>query len=142
MTNAPSSASTKPTSLTRTHTPFLALLHVSTGSQMSGRTDADSRAYLQSDYFPNTSTADVDRIMPQYKRLAALQGDFVNLVALFVHGSRLILCQTFQGPQCPFLQHRASMQNAWSYGAQFPQLIKLFLLTMNKLAPRWANTGK
>ncbi|KZP11779.1 glycosyltransferase family 69 protein [Athelia psychrophila] len=83
-------------------------------------TDADFTAYLQNNYFPAATPADVDRIVrlhpadpaagspfgtgannsiyPQYKRLAVFQGDF-----------------TFQGPRRSFLQHRAALQNAWSY---------------------------
>ncbi|KAF7984603.1 hypothetical protein HWV62_12801 [Athelia sp. TMB] len=80
-------------------------------------TDSEFREWVQSDYFPNATAAELDLIMklypsdpsvgspfgtgnnntlyPQYKRIAAFQGDAV-----------------FQGPRRFFLQHRASLQNA------------------------------
>ncbi|KZP15052.1 alpha beta-hydrolase [Athelia psychrophila] len=83
-------------------------------------TDADFREWVQSDYFPNATTAEIDLILklypsdptvgspfdtgtnntlyPQYKRISAFQGDVV-----------------FQAPRRFYLQHRASLQKAWSY---------------------------
>ncbi|KZP03691.1 carotenoid ester lipase precursor [Athelia psychrophila] len=83
-------------------------------------TDADFEGYIHKYYFPNATTAEVGKILelypsdpssgspfgtglnnsiyPQYKRLAAFQGDFA-----------------FQGPRRLLLQHRASLQHAWSY---------------------------
>ncbi|KAF7976505.1 hypothetical protein HWV62_6309 [Athelia sp. TMB] len=83
-------------------------------------TNSEFREWVQSDYFPNATATDLDLILewyssdpamgspfgtgnnntlyPQYKRIAAFQGDMV-----------------FQGPRRFYLQHRAALQNAWSY---------------------------
>ncbi|ETW78802.1 Esterase/lipase/thioesterase [Heterobasidion irregulare TC 32-1] len=83
-------------------------------------TDADVKDYISSIYLSTASSADVDHLLdlytdditkgspystgilnaitPQFKRLAALQGDVV-----------------FQAPRRFFLKNRADKQNAWSF---------------------------
>ncbi|KZP11774.1 hypothetical protein FIBSPDRAFT_962042 [Athelia psychrophila] len=69
---------------------------------------------------PPFGTGPNNTIYPQYKWLASFQGDFGNPTAAhLVHSLWLILCQTFQGPRQLLLQHRASLQDAQSCGAQF-----------------------
>ncbi|KAF7976786.1 hypothetical protein HWV62_5628 [Athelia sp. TMB] len=87
---------------------------------LKGSTDADFREFLSTVYYPNATSADIDLITglypsdpavgspfgsgdsnvvyPQYKRVAAFQGDVA-----------------FQAPRRFFLQHRAPLQNVWSY---------------------------
>ncbi|KAI0766814.1 Alpha/Beta hydrolase protein [Irpex lacteus] len=94
-------------------------------------TDDEVRAYISSNYFPNATTDEIDQLLelypadlaqgspfdtgdanavtPQFKRLAALQGDLY-----------------FIGPRRFFLQNRSSRQQAWSYlskrGKSLPDL--------------------
>lgn len=91
------------------------LLSIITYQRLSGRTDADFTAYLQNNYFPAATPADVDRIVrlhpadpaagspfgtgannsiyPQYKRLAVFQGDFVSCLGAVDDDCRAWLCQ-------------------------------------------------
>ena len=84
------------------------------------RTDAETKAYIHSNYIPDATSDEVDSLLalypsditqgspygtsilnaitPQYKRLAALQGDLV-----------------FQAPRRFFLQQRSGMQPIWTY---------------------------
>lgn len=88
-------------------------------------TDAEVKDYISSIYLSTASSADVDHLLdlytdditkgspystgilnaitPQFKRLAALQGDVV-----------------FQAPRRFFLKNRADKQNAWSFCASCP----------------------
>lgn len=83
-------------------------------------TNNQTRNYLRSNYLPSASDAQVDQVLqlypedpivgspfdtgianavtPQYKRLAAFQGDLV-----------------FQAPRRFFLEQRSGKQNAWSF---------------------------
>ncbi len=83
-------------------------------------TDDEVHTYISSNYFPNATTDEIDQLLklypadlaqgspfdtgdanavtPQFKRLAALQGDLY-----------------FIGPRRFFLQNRSSRQQAWSY---------------------------
>ncbi|KAF8318770.1 alpha/beta-hydrolase [Clavulina sp. PMI_390] len=87
-------------------------------------TDAQFTAYINQYYLPNGTAAQLaslaaaypqdpsqgspfntgsaNALTPEFKRLAAVQGDLV-----------------FQGPRRWFLQHVASKQNAWVYGKPF-----------------------
>ncbi|KIP02704.1 hypothetical protein PHLGIDRAFT_32096 [Phlebiopsis gigantea 11061_1 CR5-6] len=90
----------------------LSLLNIST--------EAELRSYLTEFYLPNATAAELDQVLalypqdptqgspfdtgllnvlsPQFKRLAALQGDLV-----------------FQAPRRFFLSHRSGKQNTWSF---------------------------
>ena len=83
-------------------------------------TEEQFRTYVQSLWLPNASDDDIDKLMemypsdvregspfdtgtanaltPQYKRIAAFQGDVV-----------------FQGPRRFFVQQRSGEQNIWSF---------------------------
>ncbi|KAI0091261.1 carotenoid ester lipase precursor [Irpex rosettiformis] len=83
-------------------------------------TDEDVHAYISSNYFPDATAAEIDDLLelypddvtlgspfdtgnanviaPQFKRLAAIQGDYL-----------------FQAPRRFLLQNRADRQPAWSY---------------------------
>ena len=84
------------------------------------RTDEEVREFMSSDYLPKSSPADIDRLLvlypqdpalgspfdtgdlneltPQFKRLAALQGDLV-----------------FQAPRRFLLEHRSDKQKAFAF---------------------------
>lgn len=98
-------------------------------SNLNVTTDAEFSAYTKATYLPQGTAAQIaaiaaaypsditqgspfdtgilNALTPQFKRLAAVQGDLV-----------------FQGPRRWFLQHRASLQNSWS-----------FLYKRNKILP-------
>lgn len=84
------------------------------------RTDNEYQAYLQSNYFPTAPESDINQLLqlypqdpaqgspfgtgdlneftPEYKRLAAIQGDMI-----------------FQVPRRFFVQQMSSKQNVWSF---------------------------
>ena len=83
-------------------------------------TNEGAHTYIASNYFPNATAAEIDQLLefypedpaqgspfntgnanavtPEFKRLAAVQGDF------FFHGPRRFL-----------LQHHTNKQSVWSY---------------------------
>ena len=99
------------------------------------RTDAETKAYIHSNYIPDATSDEVDSLLalypsditqgspygtsilnaitPQYKRLAALQGDLV-----------------FQAPRRFFLQQRSGMQPIWTYRTSAHLLVPYNHLTI------------
>jgi acetylcholinesterase len=85
-----------------------------------GSTSTQLKTYLHDNYFPQSAPADIDKILaaypeditqgspfntgvanaltPQYKRIAAINGDLV-----------------FQAPRRFFLNQLSGKQNAWAY---------------------------
>ncbi|ETW82212.1 Esterase/Lipase [Heterobasidion irregulare TC 32-1] len=89
-------------------------------SSLNATSDEDTLKYIQSVYYPKTSSQELDPVLqlyssdpsegspfntssnntlsPQYKRIAAIQGDI-----------------WFQGPRRLFFEYRSEKQNTWSY---------------------------
>lgn len=101
-------------------------------SLLHRRTDSEFRDYVGTFFFPNVTSAELNKVLelypanvsqgspfdtgtanaitPQFKRIAALLGDYV-----------------FQGARRFFLQHRSAKQHTWS----FCMIIHLVLFVLN-----------
>ena len=97
------------------------------------RTEAEVRSYISSDYISGISSSDLDQLLdlypsditqgspfdtgilnavtPEFKRLAAIQGDLV-----------------FQAPRRLFLQNTVDKQPVWSYSEHQPFALACFIV--------------
>lgn len=113
-------------------------------------TDAQFQTYIQQTYLPSATDAQTAEVLkaypqditqgspfdtgilnavtPQYKRLAAFQGDLVSIVVPYMLTYAHYLVQVFQGPRRWFLQHRSALQPTWSYGKLAEELCATYLI--------------